>query len=711
VRNAIKALTFGLMITLACKFASAEVSRCDIATLRRVGSNPSAASKQVSISGVVTVITSRTAFVVQDSSDAIYVRCASSALSIDWMRTGDEVELSGYSSQGGFAPDFNCQQIRKLGVAALPPPVKASIGDLLTGRYDCRRVVVRGVGRRVILNEEGTGRTRMEVGCVGGSLSVFFSEPPKLNTNALVDAELEIIGSCFTWFNPRGEASGVNLRAQNENAVNLIRPAPPDPFAAPEVSTLGLMPFRPDGPNLHRMRLVGTVTVSRTGRYLYLQTGERGYQVETELSGDFAPGEVIEASGFMEPGPSFASMKNAVVRSRGVGSLPESLPTTRRAVFSYKPGLPGTRDDDGRLVRMAAKLVSIDAPTSRGERRLYLEEDGGTVVATLPASNSDDVETKFRPGATLELTGVCAIELSHGWPVIYQPIVDEFTLVLHSPSFIKVLAQPPWWTVGRLRLLLGISLSLLAAALSAVVVFRRVADRRSRQLAEEILAREAEKRASHEAALEFQATLRERERVAADLHDTVEQSLTGLALQLDAAKRAQDPVVASRNLIIANQMISRSREDVRRSVWNLRAHALEGQPLREALRQIAVSLIEESGIMISVEGEGSEAALPYSSEGNLLMLAKEAISNALKHSGASHINVRVDYLPSQVRLTVSDNGRGFSLPFAPGPHEGHFGLTGMRERAARLNARFEIKSSAQQGTIVSIEVEIDPLTR
>lgn len=679
--------------------AIAEIRQRDRTTLE--------SAEQARIRGVVTLAQEREALIVQDETDAIYARWSRSP---GGLSVGDLVEVAGKVVAGQFAPVLEVKSVRKLGLAALPSPPVVDVAALLTGRYDCHFVQVRGVGRRILEPDAQTRMTRLELATSTGPLVALVEESGGLDPEALVDAELEISGCCFAFFNPRGESTGVNLRVQSAAGVRVIRPSPGDPFAAPEISPSSLRPFRRDGPMLNRQRLIGTVTLASPGQFVYVQTAGRGFRVHTAQAGGFEPGDVVEVSGFVDPGAGFSVMNNAVLRRKGKASLPEPTPITWAKVASYRPGPrgPGPSEDfDGSLVRLRGRLVKVENVPAQPQR-LYLDHDGTMVMATLAAREDDGALSRGPVGAELELTGVCEVNLTSGWSPPYQPVAESLGLYVHSARFIRVLKAPSWWTVGRLSMLLAVTGAALLAALGAVVLFRRLARQRSRELAAEVLAREEQERARREAELEFRATLRERERLAADLHDTIEQSLTGVALQLDATRRAPEHGLAERNLGLAAQMLARSREDVRRSVWNLRAQALDGQRLRGALRQIGGALLDGTPLRMEVAGAGEEVSLSDFVAGNLLMLAKEAITNALKHAAATDLVLNVDYSPERVVLTIADNGVGFEVAAALGPHAGHFGLTGMRERAARLQGKFAIESGPGLGTRVTVSVPLVP---
>ncbi|MHA3774153.1 sensor histidine kinase [Verrucomicrobiota bacterium sgz303538] len=252
----------------------------------------------------------------------------------------------------------------------------------------------------------------------------------------------------------------------------------------------------------------------------------------------------------------------------------------------------------------------------------------------------------------------------------------------------------------RLWLALGGTGAILAMALAWAWLLRRRVAQRSAALAAEIGAR-------RNAAAEFNATLRERKRLAADLHDTLEQALTGLALQLEAVDLFQsaEPEHTTHHLHLARQFLARSREDVRRSVWNLRAQGLEGRTLEEALREMVVGgLTQGQPVQSTCEIEGDPIPLPDFIAGNLLLLAQEAVTNALKHGKPHIITVQVAFEADGVLLSVADDGAGFDPSRAPGLKEGHFGLQGMRERVKRLGGKIEIMSGIGNGTRISAKV-------
>jgi signal transduction histidine kinase len=119
---------------------------------------------------------------------------------------------------------------------------------------------------------------------------------------------------------------------------------------------------------------------------------------------------------------------------------------------------------------------------------------------------------------------------------------------------------------------------------------------------------------------------------------------------------------------------------------------------------MAQRLCAARSVACEVQIEGEPAALPHAVEDELFRIGQEAVTNALRHAGATAIRLRLCYHAREVSLTISDDGSGFDPAAADGTTEGHFGLAGMRERAARIGAALEVRSDAGRGTAVEVKV-------
>jgi signal transduction histidine kinase len=215
--------------------------------------------------------------------------------------------------------------------------------------------------------------------------------------------------------------------------------------------------------------------------------------------------------------------------------------------------------------------------------------------------------------------------------------------------------------------------------------------------------------ARQETEVRFAAISTERSRLARELHDSLEQVLTGTALQLNAASETihVDPSAASEHIEIARSLMRQTRTEVRRSVWDLRAQSLETHDLGQALQKAAEHLTG-SGAELRVTTSGQALRLTDVLENHLLRIGQEAVTNAVKHGNAGRILLHIDFCTDKVTMTVEDNGCGFDSEAAPGVAHGHFGLEGMRERVKRIGGTLELKSSPGEGTKLIVETPLEP---
>ncbi|HJQ25158.1 MAG TPA: two-component regulator propeller domain-containing protein [Blastocatellia bacterium] len=208
---------------------------------------------------------------------------------------------------------------------------------------------------------------------------------------------------------------------------------------------------------------------------------------------------------------------------------------------------------------------------------------------------------------------------------------------------------------------------------------------------------------------EFAAVLAERNRMARDIHDTLAQGFVGISLQLEAVGKMldQSPDRAKQHLDLAQTMVTHSLTEARRSVWDLRAQALENADLAAALADAAKKLTSGTTVQAEFNVKGTPRPLPATVENNLWRIGQEAMTNAMKHARPRHLRVELSFAPKQVTLSVADDGRGFDTQNDRLSGDGHFGLIGMRERAERLKGKLQIDSGAGTGTRISVTAPVD----
>jgi len=643
-------------------------------------------------------------FVMQDDSAGIFVGTgqttavglpAADLHGFKRLEVGMLVEVSGISGPGAFAPVIVPQSILPVGTSPLPAPCAATHAALNHGTLDCERAEMGGVVWRAEVEPYPQTGLHLDLAGPEGFFDASVENPNGLKAANLVDATLRLKGVCFSTSNLRGEFVSASLMVNDAGDVTIEQSASPNPFAAPEVPLHSLRQFSPLPPDFHRRRVTGTVTLYRPGHFFYLQAGNQAVRVNSSQATPLALGDRVEASGFVKNGDYFAELTEAAYRLAGAAKLPEPAVVTRDLVLNPrfpKGNLFRTEDYDGQIVSLRGRLEKIEMNINE-ERRLFLDFDGHILEASLgtnvPAAALDD----FRPGSELQLTGVCVEEFPPPWPNQGTPAPIGLHLLLRTVNDIRVLQAASWWTPERLGIAFGVASTVLLLTLGWVGLLRRQVDRRTAQLSHEMRERQNAK-------VQFEAVLQERVRLAADLHDSLEQSLTGAALQLRAMELAlaEEPSAAPQNLALVRQILDNSRDEVRRSVWGLRARALDNFSLDDALKEMARQIPANSGARIEVHTEGEPHPVPDLIANHLLRVGQEAMGNALKHGRARKIDITLRYEQGRVELTVVDDGTGFEASTCPGPAEGHFGLQGMRERAKRVGGIFQLESNPGRGT-------------
>jgi two-component sensor histidine kinase len=387
-------------------------------------------------------------------------------------------------------------------------------------------------------------------------------------------------------------------------------------------------------------------------------------EVKPIEAAQIALGDEVEVTGQMTLAPQPQVQQGQVRRLWG-GSMPLPL--------SITPDQAAGGENELILVQTDAEMVGF-APAGLTGVRLNLRGGHQSFSAVLPSDNpGGELSTKsMQPGATLRLTGILAV--NHGLDAGHG---DAFTLLLRSADDIEIVEAPSWWTPAHWLLLSGAGAILILISING---YFRVKHARYRAVAEE------------------------RANIARDIHDTLAQGYAGIALQLEAAQQMieRDPARARALLTEALQLVRHSRDESHLSIDILRSLSRNDR-LDVLISHCILQMQVASGAAIEQQVTGEPAGLSYNLVNNLFRIAQEALANAVHHAHAKRIAVRVGYRRDGILLEVEDDGKGFNQAAIPGPDQGHFGLTGIRERCASINARLELKS-APSGTLIRVRV-------
>src|SRR5262249_7265408 len=261
---------------------------------------------------------------------------------------------------------------------------------------------------------------------------------------------------------------------------------------------------------------------------------------------------------------------------------------------------------DGALVRADAKLVGREQLADGATTLLLQIRHGPLFNATLQNVNGEHELLSIPVNSELRISGICLVRSGGLWEV-----PESFRILLRSAQEVVVLRAPSWWNLRHTVQLLGLMVAILLALLLWVVVLgRRLRDQM------DIIRQK----------LRSGAVLQERNRIARQLHDTLEQELAGITMQLDLAVACfrQAPQGARHALETARNMTRHSMREARRSVWDLRCHLLESGDLVSALKQSIAPLSTGNHVKLEMTVQGTPVRLPVAVEMNLLRIGQEA---------------------------------------------------------------------------------------
>jgi len=201
---------------------------------------------------------------------------------------------------------------------------------------------------------------------------------------------------------------------------------------------------------------------------------------------------------------------------------------------------------------------------------------------------------------------------------------------------------------------------------------------------------------------QFSLVMKERNRLAREIHDGLAQGLAAIGLHLSAIQNDDPDSQRDRHVQKARQLVEANLREARRSVWDLHPQYLDRNDIVSGLGRMTADLGENANIRIGVHTIGSPKQLTADVEKNLFRIAQEAVANAIRHAAAGHVTIELRFNRHDLQMTVTDDGRGFD----PAAASDGFGLLSMRERAAQIGATLRLVSRPSEGTSVTVTVPV-----
>ncbi len=396
---------------------------------------------------------------------------------------------------------------------------------------------------------------------------------------------------------------------------------------------------------------------------LYIQDSSGGIAVHSDATGILNLGDELEVSGKM-----IRTEAERYFDATSIRLLWDDAPQRPVAITSDQAasGL-----FEGSLVELSGRLISR---STRRDGTLQLRMASGAEEFSVIAQQSlaQRAMAHWEAGSTLRVRGVCSSDHQD------LPATDLFRILSRSDADILLISPPPWTSGTRLAFLVSVALALLGGSVFAYIRIER---------------------------WKMRTIYEERERLAADMHDTLAQGFAGVGYQLQSLRKglredAKVPTHLMRRLDTACELATETHREASTRITALHFAAGEQYDVIEILqRSITLMLGSDSALVVLLERAGSPRNLSLANRDALFRIGHEAIANALRHSHATRIILRLDFAKSGALLEIADNGAGFQDPSRHG-----FGLDSMRARAIACGGTVEICTQEGEGTTVRVKL-------
>lgn len=598
---------------------------------------------------------------------------------------GDRIRLEGTLvrlDQGGVSPEYH--RIETFGHTTPPAPREGTAAEIMSGRHDFHRAILIGEVRDI--EPSGTSPNWNYLSIISEGHQYYVPIPtcgaslrqiePLIGSTVRLDGFPDLQNSSHRFLDER------RFVVSGFSNIEVLRPPPDDPFAnAPSVESLRRLSSEVL-PRLGRHKARGRLIAKWQAVHALLQMSDGRKALITFSSPSNLPrGASVEVIGYPSTDGFFLRLSRSIVRRIADErfSEPEVYDLDKRILENHlSDDFSGKTRLQGKRIRLCGTIADF-GEGQRASRTLPLAIAGR--LLDVDFSSAPESCNGIVPGCKVRVTGTCVLATENWASLSTGTTLSGIRLVVDRMDDVEILASPPWWTPARLAAVVAALLLLLAAMFVWNRQLRRLSEKRGRELFRERTA---------SAIAELKTS--ERTRLAAEIHDSISQILTGAAMQLDAGETGA-----------AKRILASCRRELRCCLWDLRSHALDAADFASAVRETLAPHLGGRKAMIDLDMPSSN--MSEAMRHAALCIIREAAVNAIRHGHADTIAISGELDGRRLSFMVVDNGRGFDPSSCRGSSDGHFGLLGIRERVKTFNGTFGITSAPGNGTEITVVLE------
>lgn len=580
---------------------------------------------------------------------------------------GDHVAVSGEQVRydNGDIHE-SVRQVIHLGKRSLPPPEKTSIAELV--KRDSISNTVIAEGTLVLIRRDEIDASfiqffvKDDASILCASLTIGTNNPP--TASIPLGARVRLTGNMMPISGGARKRVDKHLLLNEIDGIEIIAVPSGNIFNSPELN-LDSPCSQEQSARMDLHRFTGIVLAAWNDNQIMIEgKGFRRIKATLAMPEERpSAGEMVTVAGFPDADPYGVNLVYARCKrdpEQAQASILKPAFTTLRQLFTDESGRPRINGySHGRLLRISGTVLDIQPSMS------LFSLNSDEITTPIDCTASPDAIDILEKNSKVEITVLAVLETESWRENIALPQTLGLKLILRSAQDINVISCPPWWTPARLTA----AIITLLFAIVFIITTNRIINR-----------------------IMMRRKISERTRLAVELHDSLSQTLAGVACQIAAGQGAvlEDPQAAKDLLKTAERMLKSSRTELKNCLFDLRSDTVDDPDFTRAIEKTLTVLKAQADITIRFNVP--RQLLTDASAHAVLCIIRELVSNAIRHGAATRIRIAGTVEGRNVLFSVQDNGCGFDPKRRPGPRDGHFGLAGIHERLAAINGSFSIKS-------------------